>query len=182
MKYTVVYSDYFMSGSHNHAVTKYIHVTVAEGSSLEKELNMQGLESTQVWFIFPGHIDPVVENSDQRLAAASMHARKYAELMGVGKIDQAQSHMQDMWKVLVPDLCESRKVLKKRKRTMLQTTDELIHDLNELLDLAEEAAIAHANATSCRTPTDFENARKVEAGFDTAREAFEAKLRKFAGE
>ena len=44
--------------------------------------------------------------SFRALEMAGMHARSYARLMGEGQMVEAQRHMQDLWKILVPDLCK----------------------------------------------------------------------------
>lgn len=51
-KYTVVYGDYFQTGSHTNCVTRYRHI---EGNSVEEALELAKIDWEDVWFIFDGH-------------------------------------------------------------------------------------------------------------------------------
>ena len=57
MKYTVIFSEYFTRGSMHNSVTKYEHIVVPEDDSIVTVLEKLEIETTQVWFIFPGHLE-----------------------------------------------------------------------------------------------------------------------------
>lgn len=40
------------------------------------------------------------------LESAKLHAKYYVECMKSGNMSEAHLHMQDLWKILVPELCE----------------------------------------------------------------------------
>lgn len=52
-KYTIIYGDFFQSGSHQQSITKMKHIECLP-TELEKEV-LKTVDFTNVWFIFDGH-------------------------------------------------------------------------------------------------------------------------------
>lgn len=53
-KYTVIYVDSWMAGSHRQSVTKYARLTVRPDETLSEALDASGIGDAAV-FIFEGH-------------------------------------------------------------------------------------------------------------------------------
>lgn len=52
-KYTVIYAEYFQSGSHRNAITKMVHIE-CEPENLKSEIE-KTCDISAVWFVFDGH-------------------------------------------------------------------------------------------------------------------------------
>ncbi len=57
MKFTVIYSDSWMAGSHMHSITRMKHITANLGESAFNAAERNGIEASAVWFIFKGHCE-----------------------------------------------------------------------------------------------------------------------------
>lgn len=63
-RYTVIYSEYFQTGSHTNSITRFAHI---ESCNLSETINTDNRFGNNVWFIFEGWC--TLENGDVDLAA-----------------------------------------------------------------------------------------------------------------
>lgn len=57
MKLTIIYNEYWMSGSHRHCLTHMKYVEKLGDESFSELLAREEIEDTQVVFIFYGHVE-----------------------------------------------------------------------------------------------------------------------------
>jgi len=58
MKYTVVFQQSHVAGSHTNVMTTLKHVETRNGETPYSAAERNGIDSTSICFAFPGHLDP----------------------------------------------------------------------------------------------------------------------------